>query len=298
MKSKIIYNPLLTVEANAKKCGVSIAAIRRYIRINGIDRRHDAQLVKISAIKDIKIARPAISNREIAATLHLSLNTVKKYANFDKSELKTNTQKLSVFDTSKRKFIIKSISDSQNEILNNILFLYVKKDTFDIDLTASTCVFYHQIPRPRLLFDKYPQMNEIKPLADAYQLENNTYHSIVIDLPFLVKNEKSAQSSLIAQRFNCFHSLEELYATNESMMRLAFRLLSKGGYLVLKTMDLCYANKQYWISTFVQNKANEIGFILVDTFVLIAKNKVLTTVGEQQHHARKFHSYFYVFQKK
>lgn len=295
-KSKIIYNPLLSIEENATKCGVSISAIRWYIRTNGIDRRHDSQLVVFNAIKNLKAANPDISNKEIASTLHISLNTVKKYVSMESFSSISNSSKLSYFDISKRKFIIKSVSDNQNEILHNILYLYIKKDTFDIDLTASICVFYRQIPKPKLLFDKFPQLAGVKPLTDAYQLKKNTFHSIMIDLPFIVQEGNS--SSMVAQRFNSFNSIKELYETNEEMIKLSFGLLSKGGYLIMKTMDMCYANKQYWVSTFIQNKANEIGFELVDTFILIARGKILSTFGKQQRHARKFHSYFFVFKRK
>lgn len=295
-KSKIIYNPLLSIEENATKCGVSISAIRWYIRTNGIDRRRDSQLVLFNAIKNLKATNPDISNKEIASTLKISLNTVKKYVSMENISSESDSNKLSFFDTTKRKFIIKSISDNQNEILHNILFLYVKKETFDIDLTASICVFYRQIPKPKLLFDKFPQLAGVKPLADVYHLKEDTFHSIMIDLPFIVQEGNS--SSMVAKRFNSFNSMKELYHTNEEMIKLSFRLLSKGGYLVMKTMDLCYANKQYWVSNFIQNKANEIGFELVDTFILISRGKILSTMGKQQHHARKFHSYFFVFKKK
>ncbi len=295
--SKITYNPSLSVKDNAMKNGVSVAAIRYYIRTNGIDRRYDSQLAKYKAIKELKDTNPNISNKEISLTLHISINTVKKYMSMDYFQLKSDSLKLSTFDISKRKFIIKSTSYNQDEILNNILHLYIKKETFDIDLTASTCVFYKQIPKPKLLFDKYPQQDNIMPLTKAYQLKSDTYHSVILDLPFIVKDKKSAATSMIAQRFNSFLTIEELYTTNTEMMELAFHLLRKGGYLVMKTMDFCYGNKQYWISNFVQNKAIEMKFKLIDTFVLIAKNKILTTRGEKQRYARKFHSYFYVFKK-
>lgn len=295
--SKITYDPLLSVKENARKCGVSVAAIRYYIRTNGIDRQYDSQLVRYNAIKELKETNPNISNKEISLALNISVNTVKKYVKMDHFKSKNDSLKLSTFDLSKRKNIIKSVSDNQDEILNNILRLYIQKETFDIDLTASTCVFYKKIPMPKLLFDKYPKQDCITPLTEAYLLKSDTYHSIVIDLPFIVKDEKSASTSMIAQRFNYFPSIESLYTTNIEMMELAFHLLGRGGYLIMKTMDFCYGNKQYWISYFIQNKAIEIGFKLVDTFILISKNKILTTRGEKQHYARKFHSYFYIFKK-
>ena len=81
------------------------------------------------------------------------------------------------------------------------------------------------------------------------------------------------------------------------MLKLAYSKLHKGGFLIIKTMDFVYAAKQYWIGCFVQNKAAEIGFILEDIFILVSKHKILSTKEGKQHHARKFHSYFFVFKK-
>ena len=102
---------------------------------------------------------------------------------------------------------------------------------------------------------------------------------------------------MIAQRFNYFSSVKELYETNTSMISLAFRKLHKNGFLIMKTMDFVFGSSQHWVGNFVQNIANEIGFVLYDTFILVSRTKILTTKGEKQHFARKYHSYFFVFRK-
>lgn len=173
----------------------------------------------------------------------------------------------------------------------------MKTPTFDCDLTYSIGNFYLQLPKSQLRFDKYPQVEGVKPLDEVSEIEDNSLHSIVIDLPFIVKNEKDASRSMIAQRFNSFLTLEELYNTNVEMLVLAYRLLKKGGYLIMKTMDFAFTSKQVWVSNFIQNKATEIGFTLEDTFILIANKRLLQTKGTIQRHARKFHSYFFVFKK-
>ena len=63
------------------------------------------------------------------------------------------------------------------------------------------------------------------------------------------------KTSMIARRFNCFYSVDELYKTNVEMLNLAYCKLQKGGYLIMKTMDFVYGTKQYWVSNFVQDKA-------------------------------------------
>ena len=95
----------------------------------------------------------------------------------------------------------------------NILRLYVHKDTFDCDLTFSKGVFYQHISMPKLKFDKYPLKKDVLPLEKVEDIKDASLHSIVIDLPFIVKDYKSAQTSMIAQRFNYFSSVKELYET-------------------------------------------------------------------------------------
>ena len=45
------------------------------------------------------------------------------------------------------------------------------------------------------------------------------------------------------------------------------------------------------------NAATQSGFTAIDLFILIAKNRVIGKF-DKQHHARKFHSYFWVFKKQ
>lgn len=137
----------------------------------------------------------------------------------------------------------------------------------------------------------------VRPLDEFYNIEDSSLHSIVIDLPFVIKGKDVNYKSMMADRFNCFSSAKELYDTNSSMLQLAYSKLSKGGILVFKTMDIIYGGVQHWIANYVQNTAVEVGYKLIDMFILYAKTKVLTNINTTQLHARKFHSYFFVFKK-
>lgn len=296
-KIKLKYDPNLSIKENAAMCGVSESAVRKYIRTNGIDRNYDNKVVKKRAILALRKENSTMSLAEMSRRLGYSVNTIKKYLSLDDNQSDINTSKVSTFDLSKRNFIIKSVSDDQTEILLNILRLHIHKETFDCDLTYSKGVFYQHIPQPKLKFDKYPLKADIMPLEKAKDIGDASLRSIVIDLPFIVKDYNSAQTSMIAKRFNYFSSVDELYATNASMISLAFRKLRKNGFLVMKTMDFVLGGSQHWIGNFVQNTAKEIGFVLHDTFILVSKTKILTTKGEKQHFARKYHSYFFVFRK-
>lgn len=288
----------MSVKENAANNNVTVAAIRSYIRTNGIDRKLDNAIAIKRRIDEVVKANSDISLRQLSAQLGYSVNTVRKYLAQNVCVSNSDKTKTSMFDTSKWKAVIKSVSDNQDEILFNILRLYVGESSFDCDLTYSVGVFYRNLPQPSMKYDKYPQLDDVLYLEQAYDIENGSLHSVVVDLPFIVKNsEKDAQSSMIAQRFNCFYSVEELYQANIDMLNLAYCKLQKGGYLIMKTMDFVYGTKQYWVSNFVQDKAAATGFILEDTFILVSKHKILSAKIGEQRHARKFHSYFFVFKK-
>ena len=127
MKTGIVYNPLLSIEDNARRNKVSASTIRKYIKDNGIDRRFDEQKVKFMKVKELQKSNPLIKITEIQKKLGYSFYTIKKYMNIDEINWNPRKGKLSSFDLSKANNLIKSVSDSQDEILKGILKLYVSK---------------------------------------------------------------------------------------------------------------------------------------------------------------------------
>ena len=120
--------------------------------------------------------------------------------------------------------IIKNISFDQSEILWNIMKLYNNGEPFECDMTASELKFYgkgrgtYEIPVPKILFDVYPQSENVKKITpfNKLPLEDGSISSIVCDLPFVISPklcksfvEKKDGSCLIANRFSSFYPAEE-----------------------------------------------------------------------------------------
>ena len=295
-RRKITYNPQLSIRENAMINNVSEASIRLYIKSNNIDRRNDEKNKKSKTIQALKNKYPNITIREMQQQLGLSYNTIAKYLRIN-NNLFSTPPKISAFDLSKAENIIKSVSDSTNEILLSIMSLYNNSQLIECDLTYSKGVFWEKIQSPKFKFDKFPIDENVRPLSETEKLPDNSFSSIIFDLPFLVKDEKSAKSSLISQRFDSFRSVDELYHVNSEMLALSYRLLKDKGLLVIKTMDIYHNGRQYWVSDYVVTKAIETGFTLIDKFILLSKSKLLSPSGRVQHCARKWHSYFFVFKK-
>lgn len=297
-KVKLKYDPNLSIKENAAMCGVSESAVRKYIRVNHIDRRFDTKIAKTRHINRLKKENPNITLAELSRATGYSVNTIKKYLQIDLELSYIGTSKVSTFDFTKPSVVIKTVSENQDEILYNILRLYVKKSTFDCDFTYSVGNFYVSLEKPPLKFDINPQSEDVRPLDEALGISPNSLHSVVVDLPFIVNvNNNGKFKSKIAKRFDYFRSEEELYEANDRMIALAHSKLKVGGFLIMKTMDVCGPSRQLWINNYVQNKAAECGFILEDIFILVSQTKYLFTSGLRQRHARKYHSYFFVFRK-
>lgn len=290
-----LYDANLSIRENAQKLGCSEAALRKYIKQTGADRRYDACHSRWKRIKDYFKINPSATLLEANQELGYSIHTIRKYKKVSEQELEQafrDTSKVSNFDI-KNKNAIKSISYSQTDILSWIMKLYNDSKPFECDLTASKCIFWKSLPKPQYLYDKYPQVEGIKPLSEADLLPNKSFSSIVYDLPFIVSN---GAMSKIKERFTHFESVEELYQANDEMLERSCRLLKKQGILIVKTMDISHGNKQIWISDYVIKKAEKLGLELIEKFILLSNLRLFPRT-HQQRVARKYHSYFLIFRK-
>ena len=292
----MIYYPELSIVENAAKNGVSIHAVRQYIKLNKIDRRTDEQLRKHAIILDQHKKGKSLS--EIVKITGYSPNTIRKYLdhfNLEEFQKRVDRDKVSVINACDNQHVIRSVSGNQNDILRNILTLYIKENTFECDLTYSTGIFYQRLEKPKFKFDKFPLSGDIMPLEGAYSLPEGSIKSVVIDLPFIVC--PTPGNIMVKERFSAFRSEQELIDTNKEMLKLAYRLLAPNGYLVVKTQDTNHTGRQIWTSYIVQQYARELGFAMEDLFILLANHAIVGKTLIHQKHARKYHSYFMVYRK-
>lgn len=201
-----------------------------------------------------------------------------------------------------QKPLIKSISYDQNEILQWIIRLYVPAGWFDADATYSKGGFYTVIPPPMLRYDLNPSSPTVIQ-ADCRHLllESSSIHSLVLDPPFLATTGKSlatTQGNIINRRFSVCKSERELSLLYQDAIKEAYRVLADKGILVFKCQDKVSSGKQHMMHCLVFNWATDTGFEPLDLFVLLARNRLVANWQRNQKHARKYHSYFWVFRKR
>lgn len=202
--------------------------------------------------------------------------------------------------------IIKSVNNSQESIIKNILDLHSIGGIIDIDLTYSKEQFYKSglVPQPIIKQDLLPQTEDtIKCSSESTPHMNKSMNTIMFDPPFVIAGKTYRDnvegSSKNAKRFGAYENYEQLKSHYSNTLKECYRILKDGGILIFKLQNTVSGGKQHWTHFFVMKTAMDIGFYVKDKFVLHNKSK-LTSFGGKWHtqqHAMKHHSYFLVLKK-
>ena len=200
--------------------------------------------------------------------------------------------------------VIKSISYDQGEIIRSILKLHVPQGKIDCGATFSTGSFYNGtgIELPTFRYDILPQRTYVSQ-ADARHLPlaDSSITCMMLDPPFLATKGKSLKSNdgnIINRRFGVYPDEKALHQCYADMLSEAYRVLKPDGILIFKCQDKVSSGKQYMSHVFVANTAVQVGFYPKDLFILLAKSRLVADWQKQnQKNSRKYHSYFWVFQK-
>lgn len=201
--------------------------------------------------------------------------------------------------------VIKSISYDNSEIIKNILELHSPQHCIDCDPTYSKGVFYTNsgIEPPKHKFDIMPQTADtIQADCRNLPLKDNEIYCLMFDPPFVISKGKSLYvnkhgSNVISKRFSYFENPTELYDFYKSSLSEFYRVLKPNGILIFKCQDTVSSGIQYMSHIYIHNMAVRQGFYPKDLFVLNAKNRIISGKHKNQQHARKFHSYFWIFEK-
>ena len=174
----------------------------------------------------------------------------------------------------------------------------------DLDATYSKGKFYDNtgITPPTFKYDIQPQLDEVV-YGDCRNLPHNdcSLNCIMFDPPFLATTGKSLSGdsgNIINKRFGVYPNEIELHTFYVDSLKEFHRILKDKGILIFKCQDKVSSGKQYMSHCFIYNAAVSVGFYPKDLFVLLAKNRIVADwQTKNQKHARKYHSYFWVFEK-
>jgi len=194
--------------------------------------------------------------------------------------------------------MIKSTSKDQDKILLNILSL-IGEERFTLDPCYGKGNFYKNVPEPLYKIDINGQN---APEGDSRKLPfpDNSIKSIIFDPPFLATTRPSLKKdtgNIINKQFSVYPSEKELFEFYCDSLLEFYRLITQKGWLIIKCQDKVSSGKQYFSHIYIHNMALSLGFYPKDLFIYIKNNRIVADWQKNQQHARKFHSYFWIFQK-
>lgn len=223
------------------------------------------------------------------------------------------------------KDVIRSIAYSQHEILYNIMQMHNNGKPFDCDMTYSKGAFYGtftvttitgekkevMIPEPKYKLDVAPQQEDtirIEPLGDL-PFEDNSIESIVFDPPFVIscgpsmntpdydENGNRVKNNMISRRFASYYPVNQLLESYFHWISEIKRVLKPDGIAVVKCQKTITGSKSLNSPEYLWFLGESIGLDQIDSFVLLAKARLISGKVNVQQHSRRFESEFLVFKK-
>lgn len=195
--------------------------------------------------------------------------------------------------------MIKSINFDEHEIINDILLLHVKRKTFEVDPTYGRGKFYNGlIDRPYFVSDLNPRFDYVKKCcATDLPLASGSVSSLIFDPPFVAGHTKKP-TGIIGEKYFGFPYMRDVWNFYSLAINEHHRVLKDGAIYVFKCQDSCSSDKNWISHVRVIALAERLGFYVKDIFILLSKNRLIGHNHKHtQKHARKFHSYFIVFEK-
>ena len=193
------------------------------------------------------------------------------------------------------------------DLFPDILRLYLDDGAEILDMTYGNGVFWRQIPD-----DKYTvTRNDIETgrgdrSYDFRELPANwdeNFDGVILDPPYLYTGGFATLQDSIDRGYrnrerarSGIHGVAAVHQMYAQAFIEAYRVLKKGGFLIVKCMDQVMSGKQTWMHTEMQRLAEILGFKNKDLFVMVM-NSTPTMRHNIQKHARRNHSYFLVLTK-
>lgn len=195
--------------------------------------------------------------------------------------------------------IVTCLIGDNADLFAEVSRLYLKTGDAVADVTFGQGVFWRKIDLKNIKL--YP--SDIQTMPDfAFDFRSLPYGSgvfdcVVFDPPYMHnpgkpavnKNYQNAETTK-----GLYHKdIIDLYVQG---MAEAHRILKPKGFLFVKCQDEIESGRQNWSHIEIFDVAKTLKFYAKDLFVLLQKRKPIQQ-HKAQKHARKNHSYLWVFQK-
>ena len=178
------------------------------------------------------------------------------------------------------------------DLIKEVTNLYFDKNDLIADVTFGKGAFWRKID----LSEYQIHGSDLKTGVDFRNLpyEDDSFDHSCIDPPYArIQNLKGMTDCYNTTRYQTHEGIINLY--REGLEELK-RITKSKGYILCKCQDEIYGGKQKWSHIEILNVATELELYAKDLFILTSKKNPKPIF--RQLHARKNHSYLWVFEVK
>jgi hypothetical protein len=193
--------------------------------------------------------------------------------------------------------MLTSVSTGTNaDLIAAVADFYIDDGAVVADVTFGRGTFWRNINIKR--FDFKPSDLKGDPSVDFRKLPYDDWSIdvVILDPPYIHNPGKNLQ---IGERYRnettkgLYHDdIIDLYIAG---MREAKRVLKSNGLLWVKCKDEIEGGRQRWSHITIWQQAKDLGFYAKDLLILVPDSKTSSNRWQRQLHARKVHSYLWVF---
>lgn len=183
---------------------------------------------------------------------------------------------------------VQTVHFSQSSAIRAIRLLY---GDIQLDATFASGGMWKGLDKPPLRSDLKPTGNVVADFRDL-PYASGSIKSMMLDPPFI-----HAGSGVMDKQFSSYRTQGDLAVALHGAIVEAARVLRPGGILVLKCQDIVEHDRQVWNHCSAMDMARSAGLDVLDLFVLVAAARIIGHNHGAQVHARKYHSFFWVFGK-
>jgi hypothetical protein len=191
-----------------------------------------------------------------------------------------------------------SITGKNEDLIPVVLNIYAKDGDTIADVTYGKGNFWKKVDLVR--YDFYP--SDIK--TNGYDFKNLPYEDNIFDIVAFDPPYMHGSPAPINDEFDKTYLNNEkggwgykyVYSLYLDGMKESWRILKQSGILLVKCQDQIESGKNYFDHIIIYDMAKEMGYIAEDLFIL-SRNQIPMMRHKYQLHARKNHSYLWVFRK-
>lgn len=185
------------------------------------------------------------------------------------------------------------------DLFADVMSMYAKDGYRVIDVTYGNGNFWKELDTTKWVFNGSDLLTGVD--ARCLPYETGSIDIEVFDPPYMHNASGTVKDSISAS-YNIngtpnLRGTDDIISLYADVFIEARRVLKpKTGLLVVKCQDGIESGKQRWNHIVLYNIATALGFVAEDLFVLI-QSTTPANRWEHQKHARKNHSYFWVFRR-